>query len=600
MASNRIKGITIEIEGNTTKLSESLRQVDKNLKDTQSQLRDVNKLLKLDPKNTELLRQKQTLLKSAISDTKDKLDQEKDALKQLEAVKDPTPEMVKQQNALKREIADTEASLKSYNKQLDAMPSKLDAIASASKNVADKTKGVSALAGAGAFAIVGNAFNAAATADDLNTLARNTGIATDELQKMQYASALVDVSVDDMTGAYKRMVKAMGDGKDTFSELGVAITDQDGNLRSANDVWYETLEALSNISNETERDAKSMEIFGKSAMDLSGIIDDGGAALQEYGQQAQDAGLILSDDTLQAANQLNDQIDTLKATTTAAMLEAGAELATVLAPAIQGVVDGITQLITWFGSLDGSTQTAILTALALVAAISPLASLISGVATVIGLIASPVGIAVAAIATLIAIGVDLYNNWDTIKAKAGELWENITATFENIKSAISEKINDAKETVMNAVQKIKDAFNFEWSLPQIKLPHFSVSGGKAPWGFMGQGSLPSVSVQWYKKAYNNGLLFTKPTVMTTPYGLKGFGDGNGSELVIGTNTLMNMIEQSNEGQAAELARISGLLEIVVANGMNVTLQGDAQRMFKVMRQQNNKFRTSTGKSGFDY
>ena len=82
MAGSRIKGITVEIDGNVTPLQEALKDVDKSLKDTQSSLKDVNRLLKLDPKNTELLRQKQGLLKKAINDTEDKLKKEKEQIEQ--------------------------------------------------------------------------------------------------------------------------------------------------------------------------------------------------------------------------------------------------------------------------------------------------------------------------------------------------------------------------------------------------------------------------------------------------------------------------------------------------------------------------------------
>ena len=73
MAGSRIKGITVEIGGDTTKLQTVLRDVNSEIKNIQSQLKDVEKLLKLDPGNTELLAQKQKLLSSAISETKEKL-----------------------------------------------------------------------------------------------------------------------------------------------------------------------------------------------------------------------------------------------------------------------------------------------------------------------------------------------------------------------------------------------------------------------------------------------------------------------------------------------------------------------------------------------
>ena len=116
MASSRIKGITIEIGANTTKLTDALRKVDKQINQSKSSLRDVNKLLKMDPKNTELLAQKQKALTDAIEATKDKLKQEKEALEQLKHA-DQTDEVVRQQEALTREIADTEQQLKSLENE---------------------------------------------------------------------------------------------------------------------------------------------------------------------------------------------------------------------------------------------------------------------------------------------------------------------------------------------------------------------------------------------------------------------------------------------------------------------------------------------------
>lgn len=110
MAASRIKGITIEIGGNTTKLTESLKQVNSTLRTTQTALRDVDKLLKLDPTNTELLRQKQAYLAKEIEATKEKLQQEKLALQQMKDAS-TTDEVTEEQRALEREIIETERRL---------------------------------------------------------------------------------------------------------------------------------------------------------------------------------------------------------------------------------------------------------------------------------------------------------------------------------------------------------------------------------------------------------------------------------------------------------------------------------------------------------
>lgn len=113
---NRIKGITIEIGGNTTKLEKSLQKVNGTIRGTERELKDVNRLLKLNPGNTELLRQKQQLLRTAIEQTREKIKQEQMALEQLEK-KGSTAENRQQQNALQRELIETKNKLDMLEKE---------------------------------------------------------------------------------------------------------------------------------------------------------------------------------------------------------------------------------------------------------------------------------------------------------------------------------------------------------------------------------------------------------------------------------------------------------------------------------------------------
>lgn len=110
---DRIKGITVEIGGDTTGLKKALEGVNKSIRDTQSQLKDVNKLLKLDPSNTELLSQKQKLLKDAVSDTTKKLDALQEAQRQAKEQLEKGTLGQDKYNALAREVIETEQNLKS-------------------------------------------------------------------------------------------------------------------------------------------------------------------------------------------------------------------------------------------------------------------------------------------------------------------------------------------------------------------------------------------------------------------------------------------------------------------------------------------------------
>lgn len=388
---SRIKGITIEIGANTVKLTEALRNVDSNLKDTQADLRDVNKLLKLDPGNVQLLAQKQELLQKATAETAEKIRIEKEALAQLKASPD-AEKTIDQQKRLEREIIANEASLKKLesgledtNKDLKQFGDtaggtkiSLESMAKATDDLANKTAALSAASAAGLAALAGSAVQAGKTADDLNTLSKQTGFTTAELQKMKYASDLIDVSMEDMTGSIQKLVKQMASGSDAFKTLGVSVTDETGQLRNATDVWYETLEALSQVENETQRDALAMEIFGKSAASLAGIVDDGGEALRNYGKDAEDLGLIMSQDTLDAANRLNDAIDLTQARLEATFLETGAKVAETVLPIVEELAEEIAGLFEWISTLDDGTIKLIGSFLIFGTVLSPILKIVSG------------------------------------------------------------------------------------------------------------------------------------------------------------------------------------------------------------------------------
>ena len=127
---------------------------------------------------------------------------------------------------------------------------------------------------------------------------------------------------------------------------------------------------------------------------------------------------------------------------------------------------------------------------------------------------------------------------DAIKQKLSSIVpSSITNKFEQIRSGIQSKMEAARSVVTSAIERIKSAFNFSWSLPQLKLPHISVSGGVPPYGIGGMGSLPHFSIAWYKKAVQNPYILEGAQIFGAMGG-KALGGGEaGRELIVGWDSL---------------------------------------------------------------
>lgn len=349
MASNRIKGITIEIDGNVTPLTKALKDVDKSLKDTQTELNDVNRLLKLDPSNVELLRQKNNLLSDAVSKTKERQQELIKALDQAKKAGD-TEENRKQQDALQRELIETTQNLEKMEKELSGTGSATNEANKSASTFADTLK--AKLTGEAIISAVKKlasglkdlATSAITLSDDLATQAQVTGLSTDALQEYNYMAELVDVSVDTITGSMTKLTRNMksaqsgtGTAASAFQKLHVRVTNLDGSLRSNQDVFNDVIDSLGNVANETERDALAMEIFGKSAQELNPLIEAGSNQIRSYAQEAHDMGYVMSEDVIAKNVQASDAYQRMQNSITAAKNEIGSELAPVIGRAAETI-----------------------------------------------------------------------------------------------------------------------------------------------------------------------------------------------------------------------------------------------------------------------
>lgn len=327
---------------------------------------------------------------------------------------------------------------------------------------------------------VSSAKNVGLYADDMNTLSTQTGVATDTLQELKYMEDLVDVSLEQVTGSMAKNIKSMSKAKTgsatyvkAYERLAVSVTDANGNLRDSEDVYWDVIDALGNVANETERNSLAMTIFGKSAQTLNPLIAQGSAGINELKKEAQSVGAVLSQDTLDAMNAVNDQFDRLSAQSDALKREIGVELApsilsaaTEIGTAIQenkedlinlasGGIDVVTTGMTWIiehaqGVVAGVT--AIGGAMLTLKAVSKAMDVVGGISSIASL-ANPIGIAVVALGTLATAVVALKTA--TSKESAEERKER--QEFDATVSAMRQKNETIQQTIKSSKEKIQSS-----------------------------------------------------------------------------------------------------------------------------------------------
>ena len=270
-------------------------------------------------------------------------------------------------NGMEKELDDTNKGLDTAGNEFDDTKKQADEFGDEVKKTAGKAddasdrfdklggvlKGVGVAAGAALVAIgaaavgagkalVDMTVNAASYADDILTQASITGMSTESLQAYKYAAEQVDVSLETLTGSMSKQIKSMSSARDgsakfadAYAKLGVSVADSNGNLRDSDTVYWETIDALGNVANETERDALAMQIFGKSAQELNPLIDKGSEGIAALTEEAKKMGAVMSDESLNALGTFDDSVQKLTAGGEAAKNMLG----TVLLPQLQTLAD---------------------------------------------------------------------------------------------------------------------------------------------------------------------------------------------------------------------------------------------------------------------
>ena len=283
--------------------------------------------------NVELLTEK---LKESVAQYGDYDERTKDWQAQLNNAEAELNNLNNQFDENKQKIADSGKEMGNLGDVVNGLTSKFGIQLPDSMKSSMNAMGsldTSALALAGGFAAVATAIvkaekalismtkEAASNADDLLTLASVTGMTTDSVQELNYMADLTDVSLDRIKDSLKETTNKMqeaatgtGDAYDAYQRLGVEITNADGSLRSAQDVFYDTIDALGEIKNQTERDALAMDLMSESAQELNPLIDIGGEKMRAYAQEAHDMGYVLDKDALKSLQAVDDAYSRLQKT----------------------------------------------------------------------------------------------------------------------------------------------------------------------------------------------------------------------------------------------------------------------------------------------
>lgn len=350
---------------------QAISEIGSGMKVLDSEMRKVSSAYAQNADSVEALNAKNDVLERKISTQVEKIEYLKAALQQSA---EKYGEADKRTMQWQTSLNNAEAELNNLNNQFDENKQKIADSGKEMGNLGDVVNGLTSklgiqlpdgmkssmnamgsldaqsLALAGGFAAVAAAIvkvekamismtkESAAFADNIITLSMQTGQSTQQLQEFAYASELIDVSVDTLQGSLTKLTNNMqdtmngtGNAKASFDKLGVSVINAvDGSMRSANDVFYETIDALGQVKNETERDAMSMDIFGRSAQDLNPLIIQGSKTLKAYADEAHNVGYVLDDEALSALGAVDDAYQRLQKTQEGVKNQLSAEFAPYL------------------------------------------------------------------------------------------------------------------------------------------------------------------------------------------------------------------------------------------------------------------------------
>lgn len=404
--------------------------------------------------------------------------------------------------------------------------------------------------------------------DAMNRVATESGILQTRLQGVGTSIyAFAKSSGADSAEAMQLMETALRATADASAYYDRSLEDTSESLMSFLKGNFANDAQLGVSCTETTRNAKAMELFGQKYNDLSEIQKQ-----QTLLKMVTDAQALSG--AMGQASRESDGFENVTGNLQESLKQVSGELGKVLLPTVIKFIQNATKLIQKFSEMDDGTKKLIVIFGALVTGLSPvlivggkiissmgsiitaMPKIVSGVKTVASgakalwavLSANPIGLVITAVTALVAGFIYLWNTSEDFRNFWKNLWESIKTVVTNSLEAVGNKFssifNTAKNTVKGAIDYIKGLFNFEWSFPKLKLPHFKITGKFS----LDPPSVPKLGIEWYK----DGGVMLDPTI----FGFNGnkamVGGEAGAEAIAPVDILLGYIRTAVAEQNASL------------------------------------------------
>lgn len=471
--SAKVRGITIELSADTTQVTQAFKEVQSSLSKTQSALKDVDRMLKLDPGNADLLRQKQEYLAQAVDDTRKKLQEEEEMLRQLQNAGD-SDKTIEQQRALQRDIVATKDKLKDLEKQAKSaasvLGSQMQEAGEKLKAVGDKITSVGNKLSVGVTApIVAAATAAAKFASDydenLNKVEASFGDAADSVKEWATTATesfgMSESAALELTAQFGDMGTSMGLTNEDAAEMSTKLAGLAGDLASFKNI--STDRAMNALTGIFTGQTKALQGLGvvMNEVNLTKFAADQGKVYKSMNeaekvmlryQYVMSRTQNAQGDYARTSDGAANSLRTMKATLENLAVTLGKEVLPLITPLVQKLTEGIKKL----NEMDPKTKKFVVTLLGVAAAIGPIMSLGGKAVSLLGTATKGVGKLATAIAAhpLLAAIAGIVAAVTAITALAYSLAEASEESIKFKESATA--VADAANSNASAVQSIAD------------------------------------------------------------------------------------------------------------------------------------------------